>query len=69
MNRYSFFLNIGYEHIKDVISLKTKTKNLLVSRRNNTSQAYYSNQLYHEVGNSNDIYKGSVIHDEKCSFL
>ena len=49
---------------------KHKIKNLIVIRRNNTNQpTMYSNQLYHETDNSSDIYKVSVKHVEKCSFL
>ena len=29
----------------------------------------YSHQLYQETHNSSDIYKGLVVHVEKCSFL
>ena len=49
---------------------KHKIKNLIVVRRNNTNQpTMYSNQLYHETDNSSDIYKVSVKHVEKYSFL
>ena len=54
--------------INDVISLKSQ--NLIIFEEITSARpTIYSHQIYVKTNNSSDIYKGSVIHVQKCSFL